>query len=54
MNFNIGEWIVEALKLLKEHKVLRNMVYVALGVWFSISGLPPLLQSLAKLIEVIK
>ena len=54
MNFNIGEWIVEALKLFKDYKALRRMFYATIGTCILIFGCPPLIQAIAKLVEVLK
>jgi len=49
MNFNIGEWIVEALKLIKDSKELRRLLYFLIA---SVC-MPAALMSVVKLIEVL-
>ena len=49
MNFNIGEWIVEALKLIKDSKELRRLIYTGVLIF----GTPAVIVSIVKLIEVL-
>ena len=50
MNFNIGEWIVEALKLIKESKELRRLIYTCILMF----GAPAVILSIVKLLEILK
>lgn len=50
MNFNIGGWIVEALKLIKDSKELRKLIYTAIFIF----GTPAVVVSIVKLIEILK
>lgn len=52
MNFNIGDWIVKALELIKQYKSVKHFCYWILFV-IALFAIPPILLAITKLIEVI-
>lgn len=50
MKFNIGDWIVGVLKLIRDSKWLRRLLYVM----FFVFGTPAVVVSVVKLIAILK